>query len=502
VRVAFAPNGVIEEDAWDSPECALPYAKLAFGDRWLLLTGDERNLIDKVCKHNKPLGASGWTKQIFQGLITSADDIFHLKRLGLGKYLCRPGEKGVAPYEVELEDDIMKPLVSGPDTKRYVEPDPETFLLFPYKNKKEVKLLGSAALRTTYPKAWRYLQSYEHKLRRREAKVDADGNFSKDGDGNIEKAPFNDDEWYRFGRHQNLDKQDISKLVVAQTAPELRLFLVGKKDKYLNNVRVNGIIPADGVSGWYLMGVLNGPVCNFVFRKIGKVKVGGFYEANKQFIAPLPVPLADDEARKQVEECAKKLQAAHTARKCVLDDIEKCMETVQLKARPESWLFPTLERRKSLADRAPKKLSNDEKAEWVSQKYDEALQGKYDEVGSRLESGATLDAAYEGGELSLSVGGVRVIDRIFVDGAEGMFILAQWKVLAQPFPVTEKTDGKKLCNALRRLAVTDNPAIVSQIIKLEKQLGALESDIANEEALLNGLVYRLYGLTDAEIELV
>ena len=60
-------------------------------------------------------------------------------------------------------------------------------------------------------------------------------------------------------------------------------------DKYLNNVRVNGIFTPieDGLS--YLLGVLNGAVADFVFRRIGKPKQGGWYEANKQFIAPLPL---------------------------------------------------------------------------------------------------------------------------------------------------------------------------------------------------------------------
>ena len=42
------------------------------------------------------------------------------------------GQRRAAPYEVEIEDAIMKPLVSGPEAKRYEEPETDTFLLFPY----------------------------------------------------------------------------------------------------------------------------------------------------------------------------------------------------------------------------------------------------------------------------------------------------------------------------------------------------------------------------------
>ena len=60
------------------------------------------------------------------------------------------------------------------------------------------------------------------------------------------------------------------------------------EQKYLNNVRVNGILTSGATDQMYLLGVLNGPVGDFVFRRIGKPKQGGWYEANKQFIAPLP----------------------------------------------------------------------------------------------------------------------------------------------------------------------------------------------------------------------
>ncbi len=38
------------------------------------------------------------------------------------------------PYEVEIEDAIMRPLVSGPEAKRYEEPETNTYILFPYEH--------------------------------------------------------------------------------------------------------------------------------------------------------------------------------------------------------------------------------------------------------------------------------------------------------------------------------------------------------------------------------
>ena len=111
-------------------------------------------------------------------------------------------------------------------------------------------------------------------------------------------------------------------------------------------------------------------------------------------------------------------------------------------------------------------------------------------------------ADFEEGELSFSIDEIPVVSRIFVSRYEGEFIVAQWKVLAATMTVTDRTDGSSIANKLRRLARTDNPDLVSQIIELEHELSNLDTDIARQEAEMNRLVYRLYALSDADIALI
>ena len=74
--------------------------------------------------------------------------------------------------------------------------------------------------------------------------------------------------------------------------------------------------------------------------------------------------------------------------------------------------------------------------------------------------------------------------------------------LRSTFTITERTEGKALSRALRRLASTDNPELMRQVIDLERELSSREADIARQEAEMNALVYRLYGLSQAEIQMV
>ena len=116
-----------------------------------------------------------------------------------------------------------------------------------------------------YPLAWAYLQSWENELRSRE------------------NGAFDDNTWYRFGRHQNLDKQEVEKLIVPRLVPAVGCSVDTSQDIYLDNVDVGGIIPALGIRSFFLSGVLNSPVANFVFRRISKPFRGNYRSANKQF---------------------------------------------------------------------------------------------------------------------------------------------------------------------------------------------------------------------------
>lgn len=496
IRVAEAPTGEIPDDPWADPKRALPYGRQAFGERWLLLTGEERTLIDRLCGSCKRLDDPVHTSHIFVGLQTSADEIYHLTRIAPGRYLCTPkGEGAQPPYEVEIETALMKPLISGPEAKRYVQPTTETYLLFPYRVLNgEAKLISAKTMQEEYPKAWAYLNSYYDDLRLREAQ--------RDSQGQVIAAPFDGQEWYRLGRHQNLEKQEVKKLIVAQTVPKMRVCYDDTASMYLNNVRVNGIIAAEKQDPWFLLGVLNSRVIDFVFRRIGKVKVGGFFEANKQFIAPLPIPTSPDKERTCVASRAKTLQQKHTLRRDVLAKIERRLSSARTRKKPETWLFPLLKSERDLISEAPIRLDAEKRREWTKQRYSLNLSARYDAISNRLLPGSSLSADFKDGELSVSVDSVPIIDRIFVGDAEGEFVAAQWKLFAATFTITEKTDGKKLANALRSLVVADNPDLVQQIVALEAELTALDAEIASKEKKMNRLINRLYGLSDAEAKLI
>ncbi|MCR9219072.1 MAG: BREX-1 system adenine-specific DNA-methyltransferase PglX [Alphaproteobacteria bacterium] len=487
VRVAFAPDGTVPEDPWAAEDCTLPYDRLAFADRWLLVTGADRALIDGVYARSLPLDDPRVSSAIFVGIQTSADAIYHLKKIAPGRYLCTPkGDGAPAPFEAPIEDAIMKPLVSGAEAKRYIEPVTDTYLLFPYEVDADgVHLMSATRLRTRCPLAWSYLTSWEATLRRRES------------------GKMDDDQgWWAYNYPKNLDKQEIEKLIVAQTVPKLRVSLDSRAACYLNNVRVNGIVPSRETPGWTLLGLLNAPVCDFVFRRIAKPKDGNWFEANKQFIAPLPIPECDDADKQAVAELARRLQALHTERRDRMAALARRLSATPQKAKPERWLFPDLAPARSLQADAPARLDAQARRDWAKRKAEEARDARLAALGARLYPGVALDAALEDGELKFLIDGAPAVDRIFLSEEDGRFVLAQWKHVAASFAVTERTDGKKLANALRKVVETDNAALRTQVIELQRRIAEIDAEIDAKEREINQLTYRLYGLSDAEVQRV
>lgn len=271
---------------------------------------------------------------------------------------------------------------------------------------------------------------------------------------------------------------------------------------YLDNVDVGGVQAAEGVDLYWLAGLMNSTVLRFVFKRISKPFRGEYLSANKQFIAPLPIPNASDAAKADVAAKARALQVLHSRRRDLLDLIAKRMVTLKRPSKPETWLFPGMKTKAEWENEAAAGLDLSDRRAWAKTRYEEAVAAAEAAVGERLKPGVSLDAAFTDGELSFLIDGVPVIASIFEDDASGSFILAQWMVLAASFAITEKTDGKKLCTALRKLAKNDGSAAIQQIMGYQAELETVDASIKGQETAMNTLAFELYALTDAEKGLV
>lgn len=480
VRFVFSNKDTIADAPdWDDPDWRMSYKELPQSDPWEFVSGNERNVIQRLQKDCLKLGDKKVTKAIFVGVQTSADYIYHLEKIGVNTYRHKP--KGGDPYEVTIEDAIMRPIVSGPEAKRYTTPQTETYVLFPYTTHDGVvSVISEQIMRSTYPRAWAYLQTYEDALRGRES-----GKMDKDG-------------WWGWVYPKNIDKQDGKKLMVPRLIHRLFVSIDDTGSYCLDNVDVGGIMPVNDSDLYFLAAIMNCPVTNFVWRRTSKPFQNDYRSANKQFIAPLPVPKAKPEQKADVGNRAKALQELHTKRRDKLRALEKRFDACPVKKRNNDWIFPQVGTMEHWKEKAPADMTARDKTKWAKEQRALLIEERLESIDARLNPSAVLDARFVEGEMVFAVDGVPVIDKVFVNDKDGQHILTYWQHIARTTSITEKYKAQTLINKLCATPMTENADLAAQISTLTDEIDALDADITARENELNEIIYSLYGLNDEE----
>ena len=231
---------------------------------WHLLGEPQRSLLDGLRRAHPTLLSRA---DIAVGVQTSADRFYHLTRLGPGRYRARDGR------EVALEDDLMRPVCMGRHVRAFETPSPPEWILLPYVLETG-QLLPSAELQRRFPQAWGWLRQNEAALRARER-------------GRMDR----DEGWWGYNYPKNLRRIRRPKLLIPRLTTTLRAGLDATGAICQDNVDVGGVFPHDPDDLLWLLAVLNSPVADFAWRCTSRPFRGGFLGANKQFLAPLPVPV-------------------------------------------------------------------------------------------------------------------------------------------------------------------------------------------------------------------
>ena len=269
---------------------------------------------------------------------------------------------------------------------------------------------------------------------------------------------------------------------------------------YANNVRVNGIVPR-GDNGWFLLSILNAPVSNYIFKWLGKPKDNGYFEANKQFIAPLPIPKGDSASRFGLTALAKRLQERHTSRVDLLAQLAELLATTVRPLLPLEQVFDDVESIPQIELKIPKSVPLANRKAWVDDErkaQEEAALARLDGL-IRLDSEMTVTLA--NGKLLFLIDEQEAA-KLFVQFAEAELIESQWRCIALDFTPSGKNDGKRLIDRLRKVAKTAYPAVAEQIVSIGKELAILSDALRNDEWELHELTCKLFNLTPEERALV
>ncbi|MCL4805901.1 MAG: Eco57I restriction-modification methylase domain-containing protein [Anaerolineae bacterium] len=252
-----APN-LITWQRRESALCGLIPASGVSAKEWNFSFGESAGLIERLRTLPHTLGE---VANIFVGLQTSADRVFTMREAG------------------NLERDLLKPLLKTDAVKPYNSPSINAWILFPYYvESDQAKLISATEMKQKYPNAWAYLKSHETQLRSRD------------------NGQWNHDQWYAFGRSQNLTQMDGEKLIIQVMAlrptivyDDRSLYMTGGGSGPFYGIRLK----ASQMNMFYLMGILNSKLFGYIIESQSTVMRGGYYKYSKQYIENAPIRTID-----------------------------------------------------------------------------------------------------------------------------------------------------------------------------------------------------------------
>lgn len=238
---------------------------------WTIASPLRNKILDRLNTYGENLGEI--TSNIFQGIRTSANDVYVLE-----VHTRARNKKTLSLYSraldriVELEREPLWPLLRGEEIKRYTLATPTRYVLVPYEIVEgRASLIFPKTFRSKYPLCWNYLSQNKAALKDRE------------------RGRMDHEHWYGYIYPKNLNLFSTAKIVTPDIASRASFAL--DSDGSHSFVTGYGIIlnPTVNYDLRFILGLLNSKALDFYLRQISTRLRGGFYRYFTQFLKQLPI---------------------------------------------------------------------------------------------------------------------------------------------------------------------------------------------------------------------
>ena len=268
----------------NSIEFQTEQTKYFSGSIWILLPSSLKNVLNKITNQSNTLSALIGDSNIFNGIQTSATNIYIHKILKEDeKYYFFEKDKTEWKIEKELTRPYYQTSRDIDNLFTYRPFKPNSFVIYPYKNiNGSIDFVPITILENEYPSLFKYL------LHNKEALLKRD----------IQPTPKTDNEWYRYGRHQSLDKCEVEAKIVVSILSQNDGYAIDYSRTVLSSGgnAGYGIISVDKnlpYSIYYIQAILNSKYVEWYCSLIGSVFRGGYISHGTQVLKNLPVRIID-----------------------------------------------------------------------------------------------------------------------------------------------------------------------------------------------------------------
>jgi hypothetical protein len=275
-RVASLPTW---RDTGQSQESEFSWERLG-RESWNLEAGADSAILEKLNRSNLPLGR--FVEKIFQGIATSADSVFVMELVERGELVCKVRSKAVNA-EVQIESDLLRPVLKGAEIVPWQRPDSRLVVLFPYTvDNRRATGIPIKTIESRYPLAYDYL--------------------SRNRQGLLARSKTDSSNWWLYPYPKNLGLYGCPK-ILSQVLSQSGAFTYDSQGEFCflggGTAGGNAILVKenDESSTLGLMAILNSPVTSFFVSHVGSAFRGGFHAFGKASLERLPLPEGFDISR-------------------------------------------------------------------------------------------------------------------------------------------------------------------------------------------------------------
>lgn len=253
---------------------------------WVLVPPELTNAYNKIVTQSSKLIDLVGSENIFNGIQTSANDIYIFIPIKEDVRYYYFSKKGV---DFKIEKVITKPYFqtsSGEDNlNTYRTFKPNARVIYPYQNtKKGIEIISLVDIQKKYPLAFDYLQKHKAIL----------NNPKRD----IKPVPLTKDEWHRFGRQQGLNISDKKEKIL--------LGVLSSGDKYAID-NYGTLFTSGGTAGYcaitmpdkfdystyYIQAILNSKYVEWFVILTGEIFRGSYFARGTKVLNNLPIRKID-----------------------------------------------------------------------------------------------------------------------------------------------------------------------------------------------------------------
>jgi hypothetical protein len=266
------------------------------GSHWNLSTesASSSDLIEKL--RGQPRKLSDICTGVFQGIVTVGDDIFVFKGARSGKKFI--GWSEAAGKEVELEAEIVKPLLKGENIQRYEPLSSDIWIFYPHYQDEfgKTRAYSEKELRSNFPKAFEYIKQFKSHLIAKKIQYKT-----------------NPDLWFSLHRSREVSLFEQPKILTPQlqnhpcfTFDERRWYPdAGGYSLILENATKEDYM--------FLLGVLNSSVLWYFIQSTSNPYNNSYYYFKTKYLEPFSLPAVDKDKQAQIAKLAEKIHESKIA---------------------------------------------------------------------------------------------------------------------------------------------------------------------------------------------